>query len=186
MENGGCCRHTASLLSRSLDYLNIKNDVAVVDTDKRKVELSRIRHFLSEFHQKQLNSSTHVINYVSIDNDDFFVEGSNDGFPLNFYYGDEELAFPSFQDDSVINHYLLYNYSLFYDEKKNYDKVKRISVDRQLKILADYKKTVKLIDNNIDIVIELYMDNIPYMADIKDNYQKIYTKERKLRKWISK
>ena len=171
MENGGCCRHTASLLSRS---------VAVVDTDKRKVELSRIRHFLSEFHQKQLNSSTHVINYVSIDNDDFFVEGSNDGFPLNFYYGDEELAFPSFQDDSVINHYLLYN------EKKNYDKVKRISVDRQLKILADYKKTVKLIDNNIDIVIELYMDNIPYMADIKDNYQKIYTKERKLRKWISK
>ena len=185
MGNGGCCRHTASLLSRSLDYLNIKNDVVVVDTDKREVELSRIRHFLSEFHKKQLNS-THVINYVSIDNDDFFVEGSNDGFPLNFYYGDEGLAFPFLQNGSVTNHYLLYNYSLFYDEKKDYDKVGKISVDRQLEILANYKKTVKFIDDNIDIVIESYKGNMPYMVDIKDTYQKVYTKERRYRKWLEK
>ena len=80
MGNGGCCRHTAALLSQALHHLDIKNDIAVVDNRKREVELSRIRHFLSEFHQKMLYSS-HVINYVSIDNDEFFIEGAYDGFP---------------------------------------------------------------------------------------------------------
>ena len=185
MGNGGCCRHTASLLSQSLNSFNIKNDFVIVDTSEREVELSRIRHFLSEFHQKQLYS-THAINYVSMDNVDFFVESGNDGQTLDFYYGDEGLAFPFFQDNSVTNHYLLYNYSVFYKNKKNYDKIKPVSVDKQSEILADYNKTVKLIDNNIDIVIESYMDNIPYMADIKDNYQKVYTKERKFREWMGK
>ena len=182
MGNGGCCRHTAALLSQALHHLDIKNDIAIVDTRKREVELSRIRHFLSEFHQKMLYSN-HAINYVSIDNDEFFIEGD---FPLDFYYGDDGLAFHFLQDNSVINHYLLYNYSFCYDEKKNYDKIKKIPVDRQLEILANYKKTIKLIDDNIDIVIESYMNNIPYMDDIKDNYQKVYTKERKYRKWLEK
>lgn len=182
MGNGGCCRHMAALLSQALHHLDIKNDIAIVDTRKREVELSRIRHFLSEFHQKMLYSN-HAINYVSIDNDEFFVEGD---FPLDFYYGDDGLAFHFLQDNSVINHYLLYNYSFCYDEKKNYDKIKKIPVDRQLEILANYKKTIKLIDDNIDIVIESYMNNIPYMVDIKDTYQKVYTKERKYRKWLEK
>ena len=65
-------------------------------------------------------------------------------------------------------------------------KIKKVPVDKQLEILHNYKKTVKLIKNNIDIVIESYKSNIPYMADIKDNYQKVYTKERKFREWISK
>lgn len=182
MGNGGCCRHTAALLSQALHHLDIKNDIAIVDTRKREVELSRIRHFLSEFHQKMLYSN-HAINYVSIDNDEFFIEGD---FPLDFYYGDDGLAFHFLQDNSVINHYLLYNYSFCYDEKKNYDKIKKIPVDRQLEILANYKKTIKLIDDNIDIVIESYKENMPYMVDIKDTYQKVYTKERKYRKWLEK
>lgn len=127
--------------------------------------------------------SNHAINYVSIDNDEFFIEGD---FPLDFYYGDDGLAFHFLQDNSVINHYLLYNYSFCYDEKKNYDKIKKIPVDRQLEILANYKKTIKLIDDNIDIVIESYKENMPYMVDIKDTYQKVYTKERKYRKWLEK
>ena len=121
-----------------------------------------------------------------MDNVDFFVEGGNDGQTLDFYYGDEGLAFPFFQDNSVTNHYLLYNYSVFYKNKKNYDKIKPVSVDKQSEILADYNKTIKLIDDNIDIVIESYKENMPYMADIKDNYQKVYTKERKFREWMGK
>ncbi len=185
MGNGGCCRQTAALLSQALHHLDIKNDIAVVDNRKREVELSRIRHFLSEFHQKMLYSS-HVINYVSIDNDEFFIEGAYDGFPLNFYYGDDGLAFYFLEDNQSSEHLLLYNYSMLYEEKKNYDKIKKIPVDRQLEILANYKKTIKLIDDNIAIVIESYMNNIPYMVDIKDTYQKVYTKERKYRKWLEK
>ena len=71
-------------------------------------------------------------------------------------------------------------------KKKNYDKIKKISVDRQLEILANYKKAIKLIDDNIDIVIESYKENMPYMVDIKDNYQKVYTKEGKFREWLEK
>mgnify|MGYP004673390441 CR=1 FL=1 len=186
MGNGGCCRHTAALLSQSLNSFNIKNDIALVDIRKRDVEISRIKHFLSEFHQKELHG-THVINYVSIDNNDFFVEGGNDAALLNFYYGDEGLAFPFFlPDDLVTNYYLLCNYSFLYNEKKDYDKVKKVPFDKQLEILHNYKKTIKLIKNNIDIVIESYKSNIPYMADIKDNYQKVYTKEGKFREWLEK
>ena len=185
MGNGGCCRQTAALLSQALHHLDIKNDIAVVDNRKREVELSRIRHFLSEFHQKMLYSS-HVINYVSIDNDEFFIEGAYDGFPLNFYYGDDGLAFYFLEDNQSSEHLLLYNYSMLYEEKKNYDKIKKIPVDRQLEILANYKKAIKLIDDNIDIVIESYKENMPYMVDIKDNYQKVYTKERRYRKWLEK
>ena len=75
---------------------------------------------------------------------------------------------------------------MLYEEKKNYDKIKKIPVDRQLEILANYKKAIKLIDDNIDIVIESYKENMPYMVDIKDNYQKVYTKERKFREWLEK
>lgn len=96
------------------------------------------------------------------------------------------MAFHFLQDNSVINHYLLYNYSMLYEEKKNYDKIKKIPVDRQLEILTNYKKTIKLIDDNIDIVIESYKENMPYMVDIKDTYQKVYTKEGKFREWLEK
>ncbi len=182
---GGCCRHTASLLKACLTNFGIKNDIVSVDVRENDPELTRIRHFLSEYHHKEL-SGDHVINYVSIDNSDLFVEGGNSGEDLFFYYGDKGLAFPFLEDNQSSEHLLLYNYSFCYDEKKNYDKIKPLSIDKQIKLLEDYAGTINTIENNMAMVIESYRENMPYMIDIKNSYQKVYAKERKFREWLGK
>ena len=183
--DGGCCRHTASLLKACLTNFGIKSDIVSVDVRKNDPELTRIRHFLSEYHHKEL-SCDHVINYVSIDNSDLFVEGGNSGENLFFYYGDKGLAFYFLEDNQSSEHLLLYNYSFCYDEKKNYDKIKPLSIDKQIKLLEDYAGTINTIENNMDMVVESYKENMSYMVDIKDNYQKVYTKEGKFREWLEK
>ncbi len=182
---GGCCRHTASLLKACLTNFGIKSDIVSVDVRENDPELTRIRHFLSEYHHKEL-SGDHVINYVSIDNSDLFVEGGNSGEDLFFHYGDKGLAFPFLEDNRSSEHLLLYNYSFCYDEKKNYDKIKPLSIDKQIKLLEDYAGTINTIENNMAMVIESYRENMPYMIDIKNSYQKVYAKERKFREWLGK
>lgn len=36
------------------------------------------------------------------------------------------------------------------------------------------------------MVVESYRENMPYMFDIKNSYQKVYAKERKFREWLGK
>lgn len=183
--DGGCCRHTASLLKTCLTNFGIKSDIVSVDVRKNDPELTRMRHFLSEYHHKEL-SGDHVINYVSIDDSDLFVEGGNSGEDLFFHYGDKGLAFPFLEDNRSSEHLLLYNYSPCYEQKKNYDKIKPLSVDKQIKLLEDYARTINTIENNMAMVVESYRENMSYMFDIKNSYQKVYAKERKFREWLGK
>lgn len=183
--DGGCCRHTAALLKTCLTNFDIKSDVVSVDIRKNNPELTRMRHFLSEYHHKEIGGN-HVINYVSVDDNDLFVEGGNSGEDLFFCYGDKGLAFYFLDDNQSREHLLLYNYSDCYKEKKNYDKIKPLSIDKQIELLEDYASTINTIKNNMDVVIASYQKNIPYMSDIKDTYQKVYTKEGKFREWLER
>ena len=39
---------------------------------------------------------------------------------------------------------------------------------------------------NLDLLDDFYRENKPYMDEIDTNYQKVYTKERRYRKWLEK
>lgn len=175
----GCCRHSSSLLKMILDKLEIKNEIVAVDTENIDENVAKIKIFLSEFHKKTV-SGNHFVNYVSIDNYEFFVNPSFDWKQPTFYYNDDGLLKLFSQDGQYEKYPCIFNYSLLFEGKKNFTEVPSLSLKEQKHIKDSYDKVTAITMERFPIINLMKCQNQHYVEDIKKNYQKVLVKERKL------
>ena len=70
----GSCRHIAFFTKKVLDRFNIKNNIVSVDTREKDYNLNEIRLFLSNIHKKISTNTNHVINYISENDYNYFLD----------------------------------------------------------------------------------------------------------------
>ena len=175
----GCCRNNSALLKLILDRLEIENEIVTVDNSRRDEDIASIRMFLSEFHKKSLFVN-HTVNYVSIGNKDLFLEVSYDHGYSGVFYNDNGFLTPVLDQIGIDNRAFFYNYSYFFNGRKPLSKVAPLSIKKQLEVASKHDDTILTIGENIKLVSNFRMQNYDYMEKIKEDYQKVLVKERKL------
>lgn len=174
----GCCRHTASFIKQVLDRFNIKNNMVRVDSNDIDYNINEIRLFLSNIHKRMSNNPNHVINFISENGYNYFLDltvnelkifGASNGFATSVDRYD--LLLPLYS----------YDYSLWNDEFIDYRKVLQLT-DGQADYLIDKgNNTINICNANIDLLMQFYLQNIENYRRINENYNKVYEKEKSLR-----
>ena len=85
-----------------------------------------------------------------------------------------------FQNESLNSSYLIYNYSPFFEGKRNFNSITPLSILEQEDIIRNHNNILLVARANIDLLEEFYTNNRPYMEEIDNSYKKILVKERGL------
>ena len=173
----GCCRHTTSLAKLILDRFNIENEVsAALITDKEINSKELIA--VSDMVLQPLDCN-HAVNIVKID-DRYMAFDVDVNKPIYLYSIKENKLTGFFQKESLNSSYLIYNYSPFFEGRKDFDKIRPLNIEEQEEILREGKNAMLVTRANIDLLEEFYTNNRPYMEEIDNSYKKILVKEKRL------
>lgn len=164
----GCCRHTASLAKLILDRFDIKNEVtAALSMNNNTTDLLSQSEMI-----QQETFCNHALNIVNVNNKDLAINLlPNVG--LLFYSIDNNIAVEFFDDANSKNNYLIYNYSPFFEGRKDFDKIKPLNVEEEEDILRSGRNTMLVINANIELLENFYKESNPYMEEVNNSYQKI-------------
>ena len=177
----GCCRHISSLAKLILDRFDIKNEIAAaVSLECLKENNKDIASLLNESEMiKQESYCNHAFNIVKIGNKDIAIN-LFPGVSSILYSINQNVAVEFFEDVDSENNYLVYNYSPFFEGRKDFDRIKPLSIEEQKDTFREVINTILVVQANRDLLEKFYANNRPYMEDIDNNYKKILVKEREL------
>ena len=149
-----------------------------VDANEIDYNINEIRLFLSNIHKNMSNNPNHVINFISENDYNYFLDitlsqfkifGASNGFASSL--DDYNLVFPLYS----------YDYSLWNDEFIDYRKVPPISREKADELIYIANATISKYEANQDLFMEFYIQNFDNYRNITENYKKIYEKEKSLR-----
>ena len=100
--------------------------------------------------------------------------------PIYLYSIEENKLTGFFQKKSLNSSYLIYNYSPFFEGKRNFNSITPLSILEQEDIVRNRSNLLLAARANIDLLEEFYTNNRPYMEEIDNSYKKILVKERGL------
>ena len=176
----GCCRHISSLAKLILDKFNIENEVTAAVRLKKLKGKSDIDSLLTKSEMiKQESYCNHALNIVRIGNKDIALN-LLPGIGSMLYSINQNIAVEFFEDIDSENNYLIYNYSPFFEGRRDFDSIIPFSLEEQEEILRGGKNAMLVTKANIDLLEKFYADNRPYMEEIENNYKKILVKKRGL------
>ncbi|HIT37217.1 MAG TPA: hypothetical protein IAB59_01890 [Candidatus Onthousia faecipullorum] len=174
----GSCRHIAFFTKKVLDRFNIKNNIVSVDTREKDYNLNEIRLFLSNIHKKISTNTNHVINYISENDYNYFLDLTSS--QLKIFGASNGFAY-SLDVYNLILPLYSYDYSLFNEEFIDYRKVPKLT-DGQAEYLIDKANdTIDICDANRDLLLQFYLQNFDNYQRINENYNKVYEKEKSLK-----
>lgn len=174
----GSCRHIAFFTKKVLDRFNIKNNIVSVDTREKDYNLNEIRLFLSNIHKKISTNTNHVINYISENDYNYFLDLTSS--QLKIFGASNGFAY-SLDVYNLILPLYSYDYSLFNEEFIDYRKVPKLT-DGQAEYLIDKANdTIDICDANRDLLMQFYLQNFDNYQRINENYNKVYEKEKSLK-----
>lgn len=170
----GCCRHISSLAKLILDRFDIKNEIAAaVSLECLKENNKDIASLLNESEMiKQESYCNHAFNIVKIGNKDIAIN-LFPGVSSILYSIDQNVAVEFFEDVYSENNYLVYNYSPFFEGRKNFDKIEPFSMEEQENFVRECNNMVLVTRANLDLLDDFYRENKSYMDEIDANYQKV-------------
>lgn len=176
----GCCRHISSLAKLILDKFAIKNEVTAAIKLKELKGKSDIDSLLMKSEMiKQESYCNHALNIVRIGNKDIALN-LLPGVGSMLYSINQNVAVEFFEDVDLGTNYLIYNYSPFFEGRKDFDRIKPLNIEEQEEILRGGKNAMLVTRANIDLLEEFYTNNRPYMEEIDNSYKKILVKEKRL------
>lgn len=174
----GCCRHTASFIKQVLDRFNIKNNMVRVDVNELDYNINEIRLFLSNIHKRMSSNPNHVINYISENDYNYFLDLTSN--EPKIFTASNQFA-TSVDDYNLLLPLYSYDYSLCNNEFIDYRKVPKLT-DGQVDYLIDkFNDTIDICNANRDLLMQFYFQNIENYRRINENYNKVYEKEKSLR-----
>lgn len=174
----GCCRHTASFIKQVLDRFNIKNNMVRVDVNELDYNINEIRLFLSNIHKRMSSNPNHVINYISENDYNYFLDLTSN--EPKIFTASNQFA-TSVDDYNLLLPLYSYDYSLCNNEFIDYRKVPKLT-DGQVDYLIDkFNDTIDICNANRDLLMQFYFQNIENYRRINENYNKVYEKEKNLR-----
>lgn len=175
----GCCRHISSLAKLILDKFNIKNEVTAA-VRLKELKNKDLTSLLNESEMiKQESYCNHALNIVKINNKDIALN-LLPGVGSMLYSINKNVAVEFFEDIDKETNYLVYNYSPFFEGRKDFDRIRPLSIEEQEDILREGKNAMLVTRANIDLLEKFYINSTPYMEDIDNNYKKILIKEKRL------
>ena len=167
----GCCRHITSLAKLILDKFKIENNVAATLVTNSMINSNEMLQ-ISELIGQELECN-HAVNVAKLN-------GKYVAFDLAFdqmadlYSIDKNLLTRFFRGQSVKGSYLIYNYSPFFEGRKNFDKIEPFSMEEQENFVRECNNMVLVTRANLDLLDDFYRENKPYMDEIDTNYQKVF------------
>ena len=174
----GCCRHTAAFTKKVLDRFNIENNMVRVDANEIDYNINEIRLFLSNIHKNMSNNPNHVINFISENDYNYFLDLTSSQFKI---FGASNGFASSIDDYNLVFPLYSYDYSLWNDEFIDYRKVPPISREKADELIYIANATISKYEANQDLFMEFYIQNFDNYRNITENYNKIYEKEKSLR-----
>ena len=174
----GCCRHTAAFTKKVLDRFNIENNMVRVDANEIDYNINEIRLFLSNIHKNMSNNPNHVINFISENDYNYFLDLTSSQFKI---FGASNGFASSIDDYNLVFPLYSYDYSLWNDEFIDYRKVPPLSREKADELIYIANATISKYEANQDLFMEFYIQNFDNYRNITENYNKIYEKEKSLR-----
>ena len=174
----GCCRHTAAFTKKVLDRFNIENNMVGVDANEIDYNINEIRLFLSNIHKNMSHNPNHVINFISENDYNYFLDLTSSQFKI---FGASNGFASSIDDYNLVFPLYSYDYSLWNDEFIDYRKVPPISREKADELIYIANATISKYEANQDLFMEFYIQNFDNYRNITENYNKIYEKEKSLR-----
>ena len=174
----GCCRHTAAFTKKVLDRFNIENNIVRVDAKEINYNINEIRLFLNNIHKNMSNNPNHVINFISENDYNYFLDLTSSQFKI---FGASNGFASSLDDYNLVFPLYSYDYSLWNDEFIDYRKVPPISREKADELIYIANATISKYEANQDLFMEFYIQNFDNYRNITENYNKIYEKEKSLR-----
>lgn len=174
----GCCRHTAAFTKKVLDRFNIENNIVRVDAKEINYNINEIRLFLNNIHKNMSNNPNHVINFISENDYNYFLDLTSSQFKI---FGASNGFASSIDDYNLVFPLYSYDYSLWNDEFIDYRKVPPISREKADELIYIANATISKYEANQDLFMEFYIQNFDNYRNITENYNKIYEKEKSLR-----
>ena len=174
----GCCRHTAAFTKKVLDRFNIENNMVGVDANEIDYNINEIRLFLSNIHKNMSHNPNHVINFISENDYNYFLDLTSSQFKI---FGVSNGFASSIDDYNLVFPLYSYDYSLWNDEFIDYRKVPPISRDKADELIYIANATISKYEANQDLFMDFYLQNFNNYRSITENYNKIYEKEKSLR-----
>ena len=173
-----CCRHTAAFTKKVLDRFNIENNMVRVDVNEHDYNINEIRLFLSNIHKNMSHNPNHVINFISENDYNYFLDLTSSQFKI---FGASNGFASSIDDYNLVFPLYSYDYSLWNDEFIDYRKVPPISREKADELIYIANATISKYEANQDLFMEFYIQNFDNYRNITENYNKIYEKEKSLR-----
>lgn len=173
----GCCRHTAAFTKKVLDRFNIENNIVRVDANEIDYNINEIRLFLSNIHKNMSNNPNHVINFISENDYNYFLDLTSSQFKI---FGASNGFASSIDDYNLVFPLYSYDYSLWNDEFIDYRKIPPISREKADELIYIANATISKYEANQDLFMEFYIQNFDNYRSITENYNKIYEKEKRL------
>ena len=173
----GCCRHTAAFTKKVLDRFNIENNIVRVDAKEINYNINEIRLFLNNIHKNMSNNPNHVINFISENDYNYFLDLTSSQFKI---FGASNGFASSIDDYNLVFPLYSYDYSLWNDEFIDYRKVPPISREKADELIYIANATISKYEANQDLFMEFYIQNFDNYRSITENYNKIYEKEKRL------
>ena len=174
----GCCRHTAAFTKKVLDRFNIENNMVRVDANEIDYNINEIRLFLNNIHKNMSNNPNHVINFISENDYNYFLDLTSSQFKI---FGASNGFASSINDYNLVFPLYSYDYSLWNDEFIDYRKVPPISREKADELIYIANATISKYEANQDLFMKFYIQNFDNYRNITENYNKIYEKEKSLR-----
>ena len=174
----GCCRHTAAFTKKVLDRFNIENNMVRVDVNEHDYNINEIRLFLNNIHKNMSNNPNHVINFISENDYNYFLDLTSSQFKI--FSASNGFA-SSIDNYNIVFPLYSYDYSLWNDEFIDYRKVPPISREKADELIYIANATISKYEANQDLFMEFYIQNFDNYRNITENYNKIYEKEKSLR-----
>ena len=174
----GCCRHTAAFTKKVLDRFNIENNIVRVDAKEINYNINEIRLFLNNIHKNMSNNPNHVINFISENDYNYFLDLTSSQFKI---FGASNGFASSIDDYNLVFPLYSYDYSLWNDEFIDYRKVPPISREKADELIYIANATISKYEANQDLFMDFYLQNFNNYRSITENYNKIYEKEKSLR-----
>lgn len=163
----GCCRNSASLAKLMLDRFFIENDITAALRITDEIDSESLLDISEQIEQESL--CNHAMGIVNI-NDKRIAFEVVPLFGANLYSINNNIT-TRFLSSS--NSHLVYNYSPFFEGKKNFSEITPISLDEQEYILRSCNNTSLIINANSYLLEEFYENNKPTIKNIEQDYQKV-------------
>ena len=173
----GCCRHTAAFTKKVLDRFNIENNMVRVDANEIDYNINEIRLFLSNIHKNMSHNPNHVINFISENDYNYFLDLTSSQFKI---FGASNGFASSIDDYNLVFPLYSYDYSVWNDEFIDYRKVPPLSREKADELIYIANATISKYEANQDLFMEFYIQNFDNYRSITENYNKIYEKEKRL------